>query len=316
MSRVGQLREAASSSSVKFLEVTRAQARRPGATICIFEGDDEKYFSCRLSSILGGENWVGVNTGGRKLVLDLRQIIMRHPVYKKCIFLCFIDKDYSDWLVNPDPKRIYITPCYSIENFYASQACLNGVLSAEFRVTDFNELAMEHAACVEVFKSRMTEACEYLFAFNVWAKARALMERDEKPVPKVFLQDATIDKLIKVSIQSCEIIYDPADISSVLKKSRNEDFCPESIKEAAASFGKSDRMRRFRGKQQIEVFREFMASLRDDFVSGGGIIFKQKNKTRLEFGSSRDLLSDLSQYAETPECLRQFLHSHVIESRS
>ncbi|WP_439253910.1 DUF4435 domain-containing protein [Pseudomonas monteilii] len=313
MSRVATLTNAASSAAVKFLEVTRAHSKKPQAAICIFEGNDEKYYACRLSSILGQDSWVGINTGGRNPVLELRKLILQHPVYKKCRFLCFIDKDYDDWLVNPDPDRIYITPCYSIENLYASQMCLVGILSAEFRVTDFNEMASEYAACIDLFQKRMVEVCECLLSFNIWGKGRALMERDGKGVPKVYLNDATIDKLIHLDLASCTILYDPNDISSLLRKSSNDDFCAVAIAEATSSFENVNRMLRYRGKQQIEAFRRFLSALRHDFVTGGGVVFKKKGKLKMEFDDSKDLLSELSQYADTPDCLRRFLHVRRVE---
>lgn len=316
MSRVALLKQAASSSTVKFLEVTRIHAKKPEAAICIFEGDDEKYYACRLSAILGQDSWAGVNTGGRGPVLELRKLILQHPVYKVCRFLCFIDKDYDDWIINPDPDRIYITPCYSIENLYASRACFIGVLSAEFRVTDFNEMATEFAVCIDIFDKRMGEICDSLLPFNVWGKSRALMERDGKPIPKIFLNDATIDKLVRLDLTACTIAYDPTDVSSLLKKSSNDDFCLDAVKEATASFDNASRMLRFRGKQQVEGFRRFLAALRNDFINGGGIIFKQKGKLKMEFDDQKDLLSELSQYAETPPCLRRFLHGKIIDMRN
>lgn len=315
MSRVTALKDAGSSASVKFLEVTRAHAKKPQAAICIFEGDDEKYYSCRLSSMLGQNFWVGINTGGRSLVLDVRKLILQHPVYKNCEFMCFIDKDYDDWLINPDPERIYITPCYSIENLYASKSCLVGVLSAEFRVTDFNEMSAEFSVCMEIFDQRMAELCECLLPFNIWAKSRALMARDKKPVPKVYLNDATLDKLVIFDLKSCKINYDPTDISSILKKSSNDDFCTDAVREASTSFPMASRMNRYRGKQQIEAFRVFLAALREDCVNAGGIVFREKKKVKMEFDAKKDLLSELSQYADTPECLRDFLKRKLVKLR-
>lgn len=67
MNRVDLLVAAAQSNPVKFMEATRAYSKSPSVIVCIFEGEDEKYFSCRLSMEFGDQGWKGINAGVGKL---------------------------------------------------------------------------------------------------------------------------------------------------------------------------------------------------------------------------------------------------------
>jgi len=311
MSRVDALARAAQSPPVKFMEVTRAYSKSPNTIICIFEGEDEKYFSCRLSMEFGNNGWKGINSGGRKSVLELHASLASHSTYKDYRFVGFIDNDYDDPVTNPDPHRIYVTPTYSVENLYTSAICLSNVLSAEFKVSEINDLHKEHAACLQIFELRFKELCAHLLEFNSWGKSRLIQEKNGVTPIKLFLNDATIDKLATLNLtQSC-IIYNPNDITSVFKKADVSLLCTKSVAEARASFIPEKRLSMYRGKQQLQAFRLFLEALKVDFLTGGSIIFQKKGKLKTDLASEdADLMSELSQYAETPDCLRAFLRRH------
>jgi hypothetical protein len=313
MSRVDILAAAAQSYPVKFMEATRAYSKSPSVIVCIFEGEDEKYFSCRLSMEFGNQGWKGINSGGRKAVLDLHGLLSTHDTYKNYKSVGFIDNDYDEPVVNPDPENIYVTPCYSVENLYASPVCLSNILSAEFKVSEVNELHDEHKLCLQIFKTRLDEVCTYLLEFNSWAKSRVIQEEKGMTPIKLFLNDATIDKLVDINLDCSAILYNPDDITSVFKKADVTLLCNQSVAEARMSFSPEVRLSMFRGKQQLEAFRLFLAALKLDFLLAGTIIFHKKGKLKTDLASEdSDLLSELSQYAETPDCLRAFLRKHSL----
>lgn len=314
MSRVELLKAAGSSNSVKFLEATRAYSKSPSTILCIFEGEDEKYYGCRVSMSFGDNGWHGINTGGKSAVLDLRKLLSEHNTYKSKKFICFIDRDYEDWLINPDPERVYITPCYSVENLYASKSCLNSILSAEFKVTELNALSTEHQKCIAAFEARFKEVFEHLLPFNSWAKSRVIQIRSHETPVKMILKKATLEKLIDITLTGCTIKYNPSDISTLFNNIDNSMLCTKSVKEATNSFPSQSRLKKFRGKQQVEAFRQFLIALKNDFTTPGNIIFTKKGKLKIVLDSEdTDLLSEISQYAETPDCLRDFLAKHSIK---
>jgi hypothetical protein len=127
----------------------------------------------------------------------------------------------------------------------------------------------------------------------------------------MILKKATLEKLIDINLTNCTIKYDPNDISSLFKNLDNSMLCVDSVNEALNSFPPQSRLRKFRGKQQVEAFRQFLIALKNDFTTPGNIIFAKKGKLKIALDSEdTDLLSEISQYAETPDCLRDFLAKH------
>lgn len=200
-----------------------------------------------------------------------------------------------------------------MENLYASPICLSNILSAEFKVSEINDLHAEYELCLQIFKSRFDEACTHLLEFNSWAKSRTIQEKNGVPPIKLFLNDATMDKLIDINLVCSTIRYDPNDIASVFKKADRALLCQNSVAIARDSFVPESRLSMFRGKQQLEMFRLFLAALKEDFLSAGAVVFNQKRKLKTDFASEdSDLMSELSQYAETPDCLRAFLRKQAL----
>ena len=185
MNRVQKMQEQGSSYSVKFTEMTRIYSKDNTILICIFEGKDEKYYSNRLNNFKGQGRWSGIDTGGRLPVLELIEKIDTHPVYSNILYAGFIDRDYEDWFVNPNPNKIYVTPCYSIENLYVTESCFKQILSAEFGITEFNENKNEFSKCLEVFRDRLNDFIDGVEAFNLWVKAHRIMKRDDTKTTKL-----------------------------------------------------------------------------------------------------------------------------------
>lgn len=308
MSRVTLLQAAGGASSVKFLEITRIRSKDPNILACIFEGQDEKYYGCRLSTILGHGKWAGINTGGRKIVLEVRDLILAHAIYKNTKFACFIDRDYGDWFQNPDPQRIYITPCYSVENLYTSETCFSQILAAEFDITPYSSKSKDYQAALQIFKDRTSEFLDHALKFNCWAKSRAIMERENKQPIKLYLSDISAESIADITLSSCTIKYDPNDISSLFKKLKNSDLCSQSTQEAFAGLKKCDRLLHFRGKQQLEFFGILISLLKIEISKSNSKIFSNKKSVKLSLEKT-DLISELSQYAITPECLTEFIKS-------
>jgi len=308
MDRVAIMQEHGNSYSVKFLEFTRIYSKDKSIIICIFEGQDEKYFSSRLDLKIGQDKWKGINTGGKKSVLELNDSIMLHPVYKESYFVCFIDHDFEDWFVNPNPNKIYVTNCYSIENLYSTESCFKRVISSEFGINEFNESRIDFHKCIDLFNLRLTEFFDKVYMFNCWVKAHRIMERDSKAPKKLNVRNVKITSLVNIQLNSVSAIYDQSDPQSIFKDYEELSLCEEALEEAKLSFENKENCLVFRGKQQIEFMRIFLMRLKEDRTSKIPNFFSSKGSVIL--GLSKDnCISELSQYADTPECLISFLES-------
>lgn len=309
MNRVEQMQKQGLSYSVKFIEMTRIYSKDNSTLICIFEGKDEKYYSNRLNSFKGQGCWSGINTGGRLPVLELTEKIDKHPVYSKISYAGFIDRDYEDWFINPNPNKIYVTPCYSIENLYVTENCFKQILSAEFDITEFNENKDDFIKCLDVFKDRLNEFIDGVESFNLWVKAHRIMKRDDVKVRSLNLGNINTKDIVKTNINDSIVVYDPNNPLSIFKDLSDFNFSVDAIEEANNSFKNIDKSYFFRGKQQIDFMRELLLKLKSDRTSKNPQFFSKKGSVSI--GISKDnAISELSQYADTPCCLVNFIKSY------
>ena len=308
MDRVQKMQEQGSSYSVKFTEMTRIYAKDKSTLICIFEGKDEKYYANSLNTIKGQGRWSGINTGGRSAVLKLAETVNQHPTYNKVNYAGFIDRDYEDWFVNPNPNKIYVTPCYSIENLYVTESCFRQILSAEFNITEFNENSHEFPKCLNAFINRLDDFVNGVEVFNIWAKAHRIMKRDDPETKGLNIGNVETKKIIKIDIDRSLLKYDTTDPSSVFKDILDFKLSADAIQEAANSFKTVDRTRFFRGKQQIDFMCELLSKLKSDRNSKTPKFFSEKGKVHLNI-SQDNAISELSQYADIPDCLKDFIRA-------
>ncbi|MFZ0829228.1 MAG: DUF4435 domain-containing protein [Verrucomicrobiia bacterium] len=136
MSRTTILRNSREDKAVKFLEFIRLHSKDRQQLCCFFEGDDAKYYSVRIATILPKRNWSPINCRGKEQTLDLYALLSSHPEYSKAPVAFFVDRDFDPPLPYETRKRVYETPCYSIEKFYTTLNCFEQILKSEFGITD------------------------------------------------------------------------------------------------------------------------------------------------------------------------------------
>ncbi len=306
MDRIEVMQQAGSGMSVKFTEVTRAYSKDKSQLICIFEGEDEKYFCARINQALNDRKWHPINTGGKAVVLELFDTISNHPDYKTIDYKCFVDHDFEDWYQNPEPRKIYITPCYSIENLYVSESVFKRVMSAEFNVNEHAGDGSDYAQCIAFFRQRLEEYLNHVQTFNHWIKAQRIMVRDHKSNKKLNIRNIKLKSLVETDINSVTIKYDPTDSTTIFSGDQALTIDTTSLIEAQNTLPVSQGAVKFRGKQNIEFLRSLLTILKTDRTSDNPNIFSTRGNVRLQL-SKDNIISELSQYAETPRCLVNFL---------
>ena len=292
MSRVQALKEATTSFSVKFLEFTRVASKDPSITVCFFEGKDEKYYSSRLTDNLGDFKWHGIDSGGKKVVLEVFETISKHSTYSSSRALYFIDRDFEIWFSNPDPKSIYVTPCYSVENLYVSETALVRILSSEFGVTEFNDNREGFRNCIKLFREFKKEVGEALYEFNCWVMAHRLMERDGRAPSSINVRNVKTEDLVSVSFSGVYVKYDKNDPASPFRDHETLSLCPLAIKEAKDYLSLDQWPRQYRGKQVIDFFRSFLMGVKQDISQREPTYFKKRSKVHLSL-SKEQIISEL-----------------------
>jgi hypothetical protein len=284
-------------------------------TAIFFEGEDEKYYSIRINTMAPNLKWGGINAEGKKNVIKLRELIRNHPDYhdKSCMFI--VDADFDDNTNICHLEDVYITPCYSIENLYTSEHTLRRILSAEFKITEHCENSESFTKAIETFNSVKKDYHASLLFFNVWIRAYRKNEQ-AATLEKLNINNVKFDQLADITLSGVTKKYNDKIVSSLFPVGTD----PEQtyIDESINYFKENDPETKFRGKQQLEFFRIFLEKLKIDAGSKSGrIVFKQKIKVPLNLTKS-NCLSELSNYADTPDCFVSFVHRHqeLINSKS
>lgn len=304
MSRLDQLRESRNATSVQFMDFMKAVSKRRSILVCFFEGEDEKYFSIRLNTILPNVEWTGINCGGKSKVISLRDKIRTHAQYKESTVAFFIDNDFGDDTVSNE-EEFYITPCYSVENIYSRVETFKNILTAEFGMSEFCSLSNDFEIAISIFNARLNEFCNVILPFNIWIKAHRIIEKstDDKS-KKLNLNNLKIEDLVSIKLHEISSVYDCDNISALFPNSFA--ITSEQYSESAAYFQNQGLETFLRGKQQLEFLRVFLTHLREERSKKENPTFSKRTSVKLQL-SKANILSELSQYAVTPSCLVTYL---------
>ncbi len=310
MSRVDLLAGYRESWSVKFMEFTRIISKRNGSVAIFFEGEDEKYYSVRINTIRPDLNWIGINCGGKKIVLELRNKIRGHHTYKNSPCMFFVDSDFDNNNEIQELEDAYVTPCYSIENLYITDTALSRVLRAEFGLSDSCESSTCYHNAFSIFKKSRTEYLESISDFNYLIRELRIMENRGELNAKLNINNINFDTLIQVELDSSRKVYDesnPITFFPNLPKNLTIDTTNSKI-----HFSNLNPELWYRGKQHLEFFRIIVSQLKNDRCrKTKRRIFKEKGNVKLQL-TKANCISELSQYADTPSCLKYFLNNRKV----
>lgn len=310
MTRVEKLKESRDSLSVKFLEFTRVTSK--GKTPAFFEGEDEKYYSIRIDSIRPDISWSGINCGGKANVVSMRTRIRQHETYRNRSCLFFVDSDFDDNNELSGFDDLYITPCYSIENMYLTEGAFARLLSAEFGI---NEVCDEHNCfreCIEKFLDLRRQYLNAIKEFNYLVKEIRAIERSGTSAGRLNINNVSIDDLVSVELSGVLKKYNENSPKSIFPE-LSEDL-QISLDSSKEYFAERCGEIWFRGKQNLEFYRIFVGRIKQDRCrKNGREIFKNKGNVKLQL-TKANAISELSQYAETPQCLRDFLQNFQANS--
>jgi len=311
MSKVDNLTKAKEKGKTAFLKFTRIHKSKSHCLFCFFEGEDAKYYGFRIKESLPWLDWEGINCGGKPIVIkQVYDVLKQHenPSYQQAKKAFFVDRDFDEPLSEELRKDIYETPCYSIENFYTTENCFKGILKYEFEINEFVEAdKLLFQKSVDYFVNTQQAFHQSIREFNAWFK---VIRKSGKELKKAGKFDS-IDKLVKVEVDKVEQRYNIDQLYSLTKLTRERDQAGAPLDEAALeqarkSFSEPFYRCQFRGKQELGFFVEFLKKLKEDLCQSPPQYFPEERKISFQIPTS-NALSTLSQYADTPECLRTYL---------
>lgn len=297
---LAEMRESRESTNAAYIEFTGYHKYFKTHVFCFFEGEDGKYYNQRIKDILG-ENIITIIPGNKRNTLKLWRKIKNDPSYSDVHKMFFVDKDMDD-IPKDINEDLYITPCYSIENFYANQYTFNNILEAEFSI---NKAEKDYQKATAFFDKKFKEFCSEMVEFNA-----LVLLRKEK--------DLNLGRVRINHIKTNNLIF--LDFNETKKNSKYEstiqdlkmqlDVEESDVQNAIDRIKKANNYEiNFRGKNQLDFLVKIVDLLKN--ANRDGEFFEIKRKT-VSINLTSNRLSELSQYAFTPKSFKLFVQNHKI----
>ena len=297
MLRRDKMKEEAECVEAIFLSYTQTKSSQK--IFLFFEGiDDFKYYCPRLSWINKDKEYKKYDCKGKENVIKVHNMIVNQTASDNHIIkLFFVDRDFDDnSLID---RGIYVTPTYSIENLFFTDVAIKNMIIGEMGLS-------EHS---KEDKSDFNIAFKYIIDFrdNVIKDMLYGNACYSLQIRKAYEKGCNKPNLLPIKkYDTIKSISNFEDIKSMI-----EDYIEVSeleIKEECERLTK-DPVRLLRGKYLLEKMPKCINKIVEE--SNKGIkysehFFSKKRHMCLNTSEST-LISDLSNYAETPECLISYI---------
>lgn len=224
VSRVHKMEDKAEDESVVFREFTKTHRENEEKYIFLLEGiDDLDYYIRSFEKYIGDHksDWIELVCHGRSNVINLINTLKKHSrtEYKNSLHFGFIDKDYHEINENPCPEKIYITPVYSIENFYASLDFMKKILERKFHLKENDKDNNDFSVCLDNFLSRRDEFLDGIKELDSLLRCNRLMYEEEKIESKINVRDINLFNHVTIDIN--KVIFQTHALD-ILKKSYDD----------------------------------------------------------------------------------------------
>lgn len=294
---VEKLRASRGKAVAIFVEFTRLYKQYESALYGFFEGEDSKYYGIRIKNITKSKKDIYMNCHGKEGVLGIYRMLSSRNHYRTARIGYFVDRDFDQSIYNMGISKIYETPCYSVENFYTSVQCFAEILKSEFKLTEIDE---NFQRCVSLYRKLQEEFHDAVELLNAWVACQT----DKSS--KLNISDLSILRFVKIDLNQAISMYEIDDLYQMFP---NTPVIAEQELDAKISELKVNiRQKSFRGKFEIEFLFIFLQKLMSEANQGRYPFFTRKIKVILSL-TKRTIISDLSQYADTPDCLHNYLES-------
>jgi len=307
MDRAERMREKRSSIAVKLIRLIKVYASNPDAIICVFEGEDAKYYGIRLDGFLNGRERKKIRCKGKGNLISLKEKVDLHEELSNANVLYFADRDFD--LADITDGNIYFTPCYSVENLYIEKAVLRRILIDEFGFCEVEDNE-DVNSILNIYERLLSSAANALLNLNAWIMCQNQAGKSNSSI-KLNLNNYDAGDFIDFDLENVVTKYDKEALK--VKFPDSIEISSDEIDTAQHLIEQGGTVKSIRGKYLLDFFRAFLEKIRSEISNGDSVVITKKIKTKLTISKS-NILSDLSQYAETPNCLTKFLRMHLDEA--
>ena len=301
---VDEYLEESISDCVAFTEFMLNYKKNEDKLYCFFEGNEDIfYYSFRIELLSSTNSHRSFVCGGKDKVLAVYDLIKGNDYYKNTKTSFYIDSDFDDGKYEED---IYVTPSYSIENLYCTKEAFTKILISEFKMNpdekDFNNCINNYLEIQEKFNSE-------ILLLNAWLACQADFRNDNQTTTRL-----KIDKKTKIYFDKI-VLSDLSNINHFeifkTKESIESIFVDSPIIEANKIESKIEQLRKtdpvitFRGKFHLRLLESYLCRLQS--ISGvKPEMFEKKYTSNLRYECAT-ICSNLTQYAITPDCLKNYI---------
>lgn len=268
---------------------------------CFCEGkDDYKYYISKISNYTRKKTFNYI-CGSKKKVLKAYDLIRNGSrKFNDVDTLFFIDKDFDE-NTNID-DNIYITPCYSIENFYVMDETIEKFLIAEININPIFE-EEEYKMVKAFYIQKRDEFIQKTALLNAWYCLQRRKSTIENYVDLSAIKDAYSKKLRQgITLEKLKsLTYNFIEVSEEELNIEKNRLLEQPIYN-------------FRGK----YFEQFNYRILNEILTDSNEpmhIFSKKRHTNISLGKD-NMVSILSQYAYTPPCLKKYLHDRLSNKKN
>jgi hypothetical protein len=294
---VDKLRDSRSKAVAVFVEFTRLYKQYESALYCFFEGEDSRYYGVRIKNIVRPEKDIYLRCSGKEGVLGIYRMLSSRKHYVSAKTAYFIDRDFDKSIFEKGMGAIYETPCYSVENFYTSAQCFSEILRNEFKLTESDE---NFERCISLYTKLQEEFHNSVELINAWIACH------REKSSKLNISDLSVLRFAHIDLNQVLAIYTIDSLCNMFPDLPA--ISQQEIDAKKAELSVNIRQKSFRGKFEIEFLLIVLQKLINEANQGNYPYFTRKVKVMLSL-AKRTIISDLSQYADTPDCLYSYLDS-------
>lgn len=303
---VDTLREQATTDCVAYAEFMLQYKKGEDILYCFFEGfEDRTFYSIRIDNISNASGYNDYVCGGKDDVLKVHSLIKENPYYKEVKTGFFVDSDFDS---TPVPNGVYVTPTYSIENLYCCQEAFERILIAEFKMKKTDN---DFSKCVSNYLDLQKKFTQDTLLFNSWLACQADYRNNNKIKTRLNIDNkvkAHFEKIVLTdlsSIRPFEKIQTKEQLQTIFSEAPQIDDA--TLQTKVNEFSTINQSEKFRGKFLLRFLECYLSRLQSIFgLACTPFENKYSCKLRIEYAT---ICSNLSQYAKTPNCLKDYIRA-------
>lgn len=293
---VEKLKVARGSPAVIKLRLAKLRSELDGEAIFVFEGDDDKivYYQW-IRRAKSGLSYASFPCGGKDQVLRLLDSVRSDQTGLSEGVFFFVDRDFDDLKGRAPGAELFVTNCYSVENYLVCDEVLDELLKIEFHCHASAEIRQQVR---ELFSNVFNQFLAVCREVNLRLYAARMHGLPMKPLTSKLghIAAVSLGEVLPGSRPVAEVVAIEGELSE------------GEIQAAVATFDELDPPSRYRGKYNLMFFTRWLDELSDDAAAAGrGVFANLDNRSAIR--RSEITLSSLASKSPLPEGLEQFLES-------